>query len=111
MDKKKDLKMVDSKQEQTIPIEEQMARRQSAPRPTPQSEFQQMAQAARQAPTGTVNGFKALAQVIGREQVQKAQQILNKYKEGKANLEQRIVENEQWFKLRHWECMRTEENT
>ena len=91
-----------------IPIEEQMARRQSAPRPTPQSELQKM-QMAKQAPMGAMDGFKALAQVIGREQIQAAQQILNRYKEGKANLERRIVENEQWFKLRHWECMRKSE--
>ena len=92
-----------------IPFEEQMARRQSAPHPTAQSEVQklQMAQ-PQQAPAGTMDGFKALAQVIGREQIQKAQLTLQKYKEGKHNLEQRIVENEQWFKLRHWECMRKE---
>ena len=44
--------------------------------------------------------------VIGQEQVQAAMQILQKYKACKANLEKRIIENEQWFKLRHWECMR-----
>ena len=43
---------------------------------------------------------------IGKEQIQKANLTLKKYKEGKANLEKRIVENEQWYKLRHWECMR-----
>ena len=102
-------------QEQTqaqIPIEAQMARRQSAPRPTPQSELQMMkATPEMQAPNwgGAINGFKALAQVIGREQILAAQQTLQKYKEGKANLERRIVENEQWFKLRHWECMRKKE--
>ena len=96
------------KTQAVIPPEEQMARRQSAPRPTPQSELQKM-QMAQQAPTGAVDGFKALAQVIGREQIQAAQQTLQKYKEGKANLERRIVENEQWFKLRHWECMRKEQ--
>ena len=92
-------------QQAVIPPEEQMARRQSAPRPTPQSELQKMQMS--QAPMA-MDGFKALAQVIGREQVQAAQQTLQKYKEGKANLERRIVENEQWFKLRHWECMRKE---
>ena len=97
------------KQQAVIPFEEQMARRQSAPRPTPQSEMQKMQMAQpQQAPAGAMDGFKALAQVIGREQVQAAQQTLQKYKEGKANLERRIVENEQWFKLRHWECMRKE---
>ena len=117
MDKKKDLKVVDSKKEQAIPIEEQMARRQSAPRPTPQSEFQKMTAFPKVDPLSgrpqggatAMDGFKALAQVIGREQIQAAQQTLNRYKEGKANLEQRIVENEQWYKLRHWECMRKSE--
>ena len=84
--------------------------RQSAPRPTAQSEVQKkLAQMPMQPPNGAVDGFKALAQVIGREQIQAAQLTLNRYKEGKANLEQRIVENEQWFKLRHWECMRKSE--
>ena len=108
MDKKKQLPEEETQAQ--IPIEEQMARRQSAPRPTPQSEYAKMQMAqAQQAPMGAIDGFKALAQVIGKEQVQAAQQILNKYKEGKANLEQRIVENEQWYKLRHWECMRKSE--
>ena len=90
-----------------IPFEEQMARRQSAPRPTAQSELQKMQMAqTQQATPGALDGFKALAQVIGREQIQAAQKTLQQYKEGKANLEKRIVENEQWFKLRHWECMR-----
>ena len=44
--------------------------------------------------------------VIGQEAVRRAQVILNRYKEGKANLERRVVDNEQWYKLRHWECMR-----
>ena len=97
-------------QEKEIPMEEQMVRRQSAPRPTPQSEMQKMmASRPQMDANGAMDGFHALAQVIGREQIQKAQLTLNKYKEGKANLEQRIVENEQWYKLRHWECMRKKE--
>ena len=47
--------------------------------------------------------------VIGREQIQRARLTLNKYKEGKANLENRIIENEQWYKQRHWECMKASE--
>ena len=88
-----------------IPIEDQMMRRQSAPRPTAQDELMKMQQ-SQMAPTGAMDGFKALAQVIGKEQVQKARLTLQKYKEGKANLEQKIVESEQWYKLRNWECMR-----
>lgn len=89
--------------------EEQMLRRQSAPRPTAQSEvmrIQQEQQAKMAQQGGAMNGFKALAQVIGKEQIQAANHTLQKYKEGKANLERKIVENEQWYKLRHWECMR-----
>lgn len=55
---------------------------------------------------GTLEMQTDANQVIGRLEVQKAQQILHKYKDGKANLERRIIDNEQWYKLRHWECMR-----
>lgn len=44
---------------------------------------------------------------IGQEEIWRAATLLARYKEGKANLERKIVENEQWYKLRHWECMRT----
>ena len=44
--------------------------------------------------------------LIGAQEVQKARATLNRYKEGKANLERRVVENAQWYKLRHWQCMR-----
>ena len=90
-----------------IPFEEQMARRQSAPQPTAQDEAMRLYQAqAAASQTGAMDGFRALAQVIGREQVQNARLTLQKYKEGKANLEQKIIESEQWYKLRNWECMR-----
>lgn len=46
-------------------------------------------------------------QVIGTEEVIKASEILRKYKEGKANLEARIVEDELWWELRHWEAIRS----
>ena len=88
--------------------EEQMLLRQSAPKPTAEEEAMKLMQG--KAPDGSMDGFKALAQVIGREQVQKAYQTLLKYKEGKANLETRIVENDEWYKLRHWECMRKKDS-
>ena len=59
---------------------------------------------------GVQDGFRVLSEVIGKEEIQKAQLTLQRYKEGKANLEKRIVENEQWYKLRHWECMRSGKN-
>lgn len=43
---------------------------------------------------------------IGKEEVREAEMILQKYKSGKAQLEARIVENEQWYKLRHDEFVR-----
>ena len=88
--------------------EEQMLLRQSAPRPTAEEEAMRLMQQNGQGmdEQGALNGFSALAQVIGKEQVQEAYQTLLKYKEGKANLERRIIDNEQWYKLRHWECMR-----
>lgn len=47
---------------------------------------------------------------IGEREVAKALEILQKYKEGKANLEKRIIENEQWFKMRHWEQIRKQKS-
>ncbi len=43
---------------------------------------------------------------IGKEQIIKATETLNSYKRAKANLERRIVENEEWWKMRHWELIR-----
>ena len=43
---------------------------------------------------------------IGAAEVRMARATLNRYKEGKANLERRVVDNAQWYKMRHWECMR-----
>ena len=40
---------------------------------------------------------------IGKDEVADAVSILKKYKEAKSSLEKRIVDNEQWFKMRHWE--------
>ncbi|MBQ6945370.1 MAG: hypothetical protein IJN43_13740 [Ruminococcus sp.] len=48
---------------------------------------------------------------IGKNEIEEAVNILQKYKEGKSNLESRIVENEQWYKLRHWDIVRGGANT
>ena len=39
---------------------------------------------------------------IGREEVQEAMATLQKYHEGKQNLENRVVQDELWYKLQHW---------
>ena len=109
--KKKDkVYNADDKIETQPTNEEQMLRRQSAPRMT-STEYAMNALGGKVASqNGAIDGFKALKQVIGRSQIQAANQTLLKYKEGKANLERRIVDNEQWYKLRHWECMRDKHN-
>ena len=111
-DKKK--KQEENVEEKPLSPEESQMRHQSAPQPTVADEAmkiralqeQQMLRGQGVAPNGAVDGMKVLQQVIGREQVQKANLTMQKYKEGKANLERRIVDNEQWYKIRHWECMR-----
>lgn len=47
---------------------------------------------------------------VGKEQINKAMETLQKYKRGKLNLEKKIIENEQWWKLRHWEQARDEDD-
>ena len=42
---------------------------------------------------------------IGKEELAEAQATLAKYKSGKANLENRVVEDELWWELRHWEVI------
>ena len=46
---------------------------------------------------------------IGQKEITEAVGILLKYKEGKVNLENRIIENEQWWKRRHWDKLRKNE--
>ena len=43
---------------------------------------------------------------IGEKEVSRAIDLLTKYKQGKAMLEERVVEDELWWELRHWEVMR-----
>ena len=104
-----EIKKPEERKPQTL--DEMQMHRQSAPRPEAQDEAQRM-MAMRQgslpspAVDGVQDGFSALAARIGVEQIREANNTLQKYKQGKANLEQRIIDNEQWYKLRHWECMR-----
>lgn len=104
----------DAQQQAPMSPEESMMRHQSAPRANAVDEARRIAMLQQQKmmqgqgvnQNGSMDGFKALSQVIGKEQILKASVTLRKYKEGKANLERRIVDNEQWYKLRHWECMK-----
>jgi hypothetical protein len=44
--------------------------------------------------------------IITEKEIAEATSTLKKYKEGKTNLERRIIENEQWWKMRHWDIIR-----
>ena len=49
---------------------------------------------------------------IGQEQITKALSVLKKYKDGKKTLEQRIIDDEQFYKMQHWDHMSgQDENT
>ena len=50
-------------------------------------------------------------QVIDKKTISKAAETLKKYKDGKRKLEDRIVEEEQWWKLRHWDVIRNGQTT
>ena len=52
------------------------------------------------------NETEVLLPAVGPEQLSFAWQLLQRCREGKHNLERRIIENAQWYRLRHWECMR-----
>ena len=43
---------------------------------------------------------------IGAEEVAEAAQILQRYKAGKAALDQRLIDNELWFRMGHWKNYR-----
>lgn len=49
---------------------------------------------------------EARAERIGKEQINEAIQTLKDYKDAKRNFESRIVEEEQWWRLRHWDVIR-----
>lgn len=43
--------------------------------------------------------------IITEDDIIEAASILNDYKAGKANLENRVVEDEKWYKLQHWDLI------
>ena len=51
---------------------------------------------------------KNIRPAVGAEEVRRAARILHKYRAGKAQLERRLIENEQFWKLRHWQEMEKE---
>ena len=55
---------------------------------------------------GALRTEAAPRQTIGQKEIAEAATILTKYKQGKQNLENRIVEDELWWEGRHWEVIR-----
>lgn len=45
-------------------------------------------------------------QPVGKKQLDEATETLKKYKAARGNLEDRIVEDELWWEIRHWETLR-----
>lgn len=43
--------------------------------------------------------------VIGKHEIEEADAILRKYRQGKQLLQEKIIENENWWQLRHWETL------
>lgn len=111
-EKKKKEKPVEDTNNGVISLDEQMMRRQSSPRPTAQDEANKILQQQQLNLMRQQSGERntsAIKTVIGKDQVDKFNSTLDKYKQGKKSLEDKIVDNEQWYKLRHWESMRKSE--
>lgn len=51
-----------------------------------------------------------MQKVITEEDIAKATKILTEYKNGKEMLERRIIEDDKWYRLRHWEVIRRKQN-
>lgn len=43
---------------------------------------------------------------INASRITEAYHLLNEYKRGKANLEQKIKDNEEWYRVRHWQHLK-----
>ncbi|MBR1762935.1 MAG: hypothetical protein IJ731_06180, partial [Eubacterium sp.] len=49
--------------------------------------------------------------VIGEEQIKTAIETLNEYKNQKKNFDNRVIDNEEWWKMRHWEQIRNSQQS
>ena len=48
--------------------------------------------------------------MVDATRIREGERILEDYKKGKEMLDKRVVENEEWYKMRHWEQLRRENN-
>ena len=96
-----------AKQEQQMQMQQQAPMQGGQPQ-SKEAELQQRAAKEMQMLERTRQKKEMLAQQkpkIDDKAVRKASEILRKYKEGKARLEQKIIANEQFWKLRQWNYM------
>lgn len=56
-----------------------------------------------------MNDKQTLPLPIGEREVARALETLERYKRGKVNLERRLLEDERWYQLRHWDVIRGED--
>ena len=47
---------------------------------------------------------------IGEDELRAAIQTLNEYKAKKQNFDKRVIDNEEWWKMRHWNSIRSEKH-
>jgi hypothetical protein len=102
--------MMARRKNEGIPAETQQGVGQEAPmaQETPKSDLKQRAMQEMEMLKRTAEHKQMMAQQepkIGAKEVRKASEILRKYKEGKARLEQKIIANEEFWKLRQWNYM------
>ncbi|MBR4457592.1 MAG: hypothetical protein IKS31_01400 [Clostridia bacterium] len=50
---------------------------------------------------------ESAGQAIGREEIEKAREKLKRYMNAKASLDERITDDEDWWRLRHWQHIRS----
>ena len=106
MDKEKENKIVQMPQREQMPPMEQTPQEEQMPMQNSQpSELEIRAQNEMAMLQHTAQKKQMQAQMkpkIDAKVVTKASEILRKYKEGKARLEQKIIRNEEFWKLRQW---------
>ena len=73
--------------------------------PSPERERQSALPTAGTDTTGQT-AVQAAGKTIGAEELQKALDKLHRYQAAKATLDERIVDDERWWRLRHWEAAR-----
>ena len=73
-----------------------------------ESAYQMGERMGAQSITGTAGIPSEAMQKIGKDEILKAIQTLNKYKTGKQSVDKRIIRAQEWWKLRNWQMIQEE---